>query len=100
MVISGILIYNVNNKRSMENIDKIKCVLIDFENNNKTLNEAANEILRLFSVSKRCSHCLYRKYRPNARYKYETNRCQISGYNLTDVENHSCEHYKPIHNVC
>lgn len=31
----------------MENIDKIKCVLIDFENNDKTLNEAANEILRL-----------------------------------------------------
>ena len=37
----------------MENIDKIKCVLIDFENNDKNLNEAANEILRLFSVSKR-----------------------------------------------
>lgn len=39
-----------NNKRSMENIDKIKCVLIDFEQNEKTLDEAANEILRLFSV--------------------------------------------------
>lgn len=24
----------------MENIDKIKCVLIDFENNDKTLDEA------------------------------------------------------------
>jgi hypothetical protein len=34
----------------MENIDKIKCVLIDFEQNEKTLDEAANEILRLFSV--------------------------------------------------
>jgi hypothetical protein len=34
----------------MENIDKIKCVLIDFEQNDKTLDEAANEILRLFSV--------------------------------------------------
>lgn len=36
----------------MENIDKIKCVLIDFEQNEKTLDEAANEILCLFSVSK------------------------------------------------
>lgn len=35
----------------MENIDKIKCVLIDFENNDKTLDEAAKEILLLFSVS-------------------------------------------------
>jgi hypothetical protein len=34
----------------MENIDKIKCVLIDFEQNDKTLDEAATEILRLFSV--------------------------------------------------
>jgi hypothetical protein len=34
----------------MENIEKIKCVLIDFEQNDKTLDEAANEILRLFSV--------------------------------------------------
>jgi hypothetical protein len=34
----------------MENIDKIKCVLIDFENNEKTLDEAAKEILLLFSV--------------------------------------------------
>ena len=34
----------------MENIHKIKCVLIDFEQNEKTLDEAANEILRLFSV--------------------------------------------------
>ena len=34
----------------MENIDKIKCVLMDFEQNEKTLDEAANEILRLFSV--------------------------------------------------
>ena len=34
----------------MENIDKIKCVLIDFEQNEKTLDEVANEILRLFSV--------------------------------------------------
>jgi len=34
----------------MENIDKIKCILIDFEIADKTLNEAANEILRLFSV--------------------------------------------------
>lgn len=39
----------------MENIDKIKCVLIDFEQNEKTLDEAANEILRLFSVSNRYS---------------------------------------------
>lgn len=44
----------------MENIDKIKCVLIDFENNDKTLDEAANEILRLFSVvgrSEQLAHC-------------------------------------------
>ena len=38
----------------MENIDKIKCLLIDFENNDKTLDEAAKEILLLFSDSKRC----------------------------------------------
>lgn len=31
----------------MENIDKIKCVLIDFENSDKTLDEAAKEILLL-----------------------------------------------------
>jgi hypothetical protein len=37
----------------MKNIDKIKCVLIDFENNDKTLDEAATEILLLFSVSGR-----------------------------------------------
>lgn len=37
----------------MENIDKIKCVLIDFENSDKTLDEAAKEILLLFSVSGR-----------------------------------------------
>lgn len=46
----------------MENIDKIKCVLIDFEQNEKTLDEAANEILRLFSVVGRseqlvCEYC-------------------------------------------
>lgn len=44
----------------MENINKIKCVLIDFEQNEKTLDEAANEILRLFSVvgqSEQCSGC-------------------------------------------
>ena len=41
-------------KREMENIDKIKCLLIDFENNDKTLDEAAKEILLLFSDSKRC----------------------------------------------
>ena len=34
----------------MENIDKIKCILIDFEIADKTLDESANEILRLFSV--------------------------------------------------
>jgi len=39
-----------NNKTSMKNIDKIKCVLIDFEQNDKTLDEAAEEILRLFGV--------------------------------------------------
>ena len=38
----------------MENIDKIKCLLIDFENNDKTLDEAAKELLLLFSDSKRC----------------------------------------------
>lgn len=59
-----------------------------------------DKLLDLFSVSKRCSNCLYRKYRPNAKHKYELNECQISGHNLTDVENYSCEHYKPIPNVC
>ena len=38
----------------MENIDKIKCILIDFENNDKTLDEAAKELLLLFSDSKQC----------------------------------------------
>ena len=38
----------------MENIDKIKCLLIDFENNDKTLDETAKEILLLFSDNKRC----------------------------------------------
>lgn len=37
----------------MENIDKIKCVLIDFEQNHKTLNEAANEIISLFNFVSR-----------------------------------------------
>ena len=63
----------------------------------------ADRKLKLFAipdVSKCCSHCLYRKYRPNAKHRYELNQCQISGHNLTDVENHSCEHYKPIPNVC
>ncbi len=41
----------------MENIDKIKCILIDFEIADKTLDEAANEILRLFDVSN--SVCLH-----------------------------------------
>ena len=38
-------------KSSMENINKIKCILIDFENNDKTLDETAKEILLLFGVS-------------------------------------------------
>jgi hypothetical protein len=46
----------------MENIDKIKCVLIDFENNDKTLNEAANEILRLFSVSQRSELLAFKRF--------------------------------------
>jgi hypothetical protein len=42
----------------MENIDKIKCILIDFEIADKTLDEAANEILLLFSVSgSLCDYC-------------------------------------------
>ena len=41
----------------MENIDKIKCVLIDFENNDKTLDETAKEILLLFSVSSSVCDC-------------------------------------------
>ena len=36
----------------MEIEDKIKCVLIDFEQGKITLKEASNTILRLFSVSK------------------------------------------------
>jgi hypothetical protein len=43
----------------MENIDKIKCILIDFEIADKTLDEAANEILLLFSVSGSvCDECI------------------------------------------
>lgn len=34
----------------MENVDKIKCILIDFENNDKTLNEASEEILDLMGI--------------------------------------------------
>lgn len=37
----------------MEKKDKIKCVLIDFEQNEKTLDEAAKEILRLLGVVER-----------------------------------------------
>ena len=33
----------------MEKIDKVKCILIDFETSEKTLDEAAKEILLLFS---------------------------------------------------
>lgn len=35
----------------MENEDKLKCILIDFEQGEITLSEASNTILRLFSVS-------------------------------------------------
>lgn len=40
----------------MEKKDKLKCILIDFEQGEITLSEASNTILRLFSVSgcKRC----------------------------------------------
>jgi hypothetical protein len=44
--------HNGNNKSSMEKIDKIKCILIDFEIADKPLDEAAKEILLLFSVVK------------------------------------------------
>lgn len=70
----------------------------DKKNNFKNAMSKNNAVLSL--VSKRCSHCLYRKCRPNAKHRYELNQCQISGHNLTDVENHNCEHYKPILNVC
>jgi len=58
------------------------------------------KISTLKNVNNRCSHCLYRKYTSKARHKHEINQCQISGDILTDVENNSCEHYKPIKNVC
>jgi hypothetical protein len=54
----------------MENIDKIKCILIDFEIADKTLDEAANEILLLFSAV--------------GRSEQLTNRCSVCG--LTDEE--------------
>lgn len=80
--------------------DEIHEIIEEYRKGEMSSDDAIYEILRLFSVSKRCSHCLYRKYRPNAKHRYELNQCQISGHNLTDVENHSCEHYKPISNVC
>lgn len=36
----------------MEQKNKLKCILIDFEQGDITLSEASNTILRLFSVSK------------------------------------------------
>lgn len=70
----------------MENTDKIKCILIDFENNDKTLDEAAKEILLLFSDSKRCetlaiaaldkiAHPI--KYLQN---EAEKDGCKLNGY--------------------
>ena len=56
----------------MENIDKIKCVLIDFEQNEKTLDEAANEILRLFSVVGRSEQLV-------CEHKYQDNVCDWRG---------------------
>ena len=37
----------------MKKEDKVKCILIDFEQGEITLSEASNTILRLFSVSGR-----------------------------------------------
>ena len=37
----------------MKKEDKLKCILIDFEQGEITLSEASNTILRLFSVSGR-----------------------------------------------
>ena len=39
----------------MKKEDKLKCILIDFEQGEITLSEASNTILRLFSVSGSCS---------------------------------------------
>jgi D-ribose pyranose/furanose isomerase RbsD len=58
----------------MQNIDKIKCVLIDFEQNDKTLDEAANEILRLFSVVGQS----------------EQLKCEDCGFPLPDGMKHVC----------
>lgn len=69
----------------------------------KYVNWLEQQTIKLFAtpiVSKQCLHCLYRKYRPNAKHKYEQNQCQISKHNLTDIENYSCEHYKKTPNVC
>lgn len=41
---------NVKNKSSMELENKIKCVLMDFEINEITLQEATKQILLLFDV--------------------------------------------------
>lgn len=64
----------------MENIDKIKCVLIDFENNTTTLNEAANEILRLFSVIVRSEHltCKHENIIMNSATTGYCDECQKS----------------------
>lgn len=63
----------------MENIDKIKCVLIDFENSDKTLDEAAKEILLLFSVSCQCDACKQDRIDCNYRKYIELNK-NVIGY--------------------
>ena len=63
----------------MKNIDIIKCVLIDFEQNEKTLDEAANEILRLFSVSCQCDACKQDIIDSNYRKYIELNK-NVIGY--------------------
>ena len=65
-----------------------------------TKNEADNILLNLHSVSKRCSNCLYRKYRPHAKHKYERNTCQITGLSISNEFNIiDCGHFKQIYNV-
>lgn len=50
--------YNVNNKRSMENTE-LKHILISYKSTNIGLQQAHDEILRLFNVvgqSEQCDH--------------------------------------------
>ncbi len=57
--------------------------------------ESDNQQLILQNVSTRCSDCLYKKYRPDAKHKHEINTCQITGLSISDAFNElDCTHFK------